>query len=661
MDGEVLSQQQGTRATPKNALPTLNLSKIRPSYDNQQGGTSNQALRPPLSSRNPAGAQSHRADVSVPNGNSVIESRNAPERTVPTYPDDRRKSSTRDIPPLNPAPAPLGTGFGSGVPDGAQTSRSSRPQAAASLANAKPTTPRGTSGGTTSGSIAPLTARPSTQKSSWDPPPQPLTDSSRIKGTVGAPHTIPLSPHAALKLHASALSPFEQSEILEYNQIFFVGAGANKIRNGNAANNNGFDDERGDYIMTLHDHFSYRYEVLLLLGKGSFGQVVKAFDYKTNQLIALKIIRNKKRFHHQALVEVKILEHLRDHDHEDSTNIIRMNEYFYFRNHLCITFELLSINLYEFIKNNNFQGLSLSLIRRFAIQLLTSLRFQRKHRIIHCDLKPENILLKQANKSGIKVIDYGSSCFEDERVYTYIQSRFYRAPEVILGLPYNTAIDMWSLGCILAELYTGYPLFPGENEVEQLACVMEVLGLPPKRLVDSSTRKKMFFDSQGNPRIVANSRGKKRRPASKDMMSAIKCNDPVFVSFLESCLRWDMRERATPEDGLQHEWILEATQPAPTFRSSLNAPLSPPPSSRERHTNIRKSVRESLNGPLLAALGSSTTQSHGSSGQPSSSDKDRDRSFFPPIDSNPPKTGRSRKEEQKDPGQLTSRLYYAMS
>lgn len=82
--------------------------------------------------------------------------------------------------------------------------------------------------------------------------------------------------------------------------------------------------------------------------------------------------------------------------------------------------------------------------------------------IIHCDLKPENIMLRHPNRSIIKVIDFGSSCLSTERVYTYIQSRFYRAPEIILGMQYGTAIDMWSFGCILAELYTGYPLFPGE-------------------------------------------------------------------------------------------------------------------------------------------------------------------------------------------------------
>lgn len=116
-----------------------------------------------------------------------------------------------------------------------------------------------------------------------------------------------------------------------------------------------------------------RYEVLGILGKGSFGQVLKVLDYKTGSFKALKIIRNKKRFHHQAQVELKVLEHLRSNDGDDSHNVIHIQEHFMFRNHLCITFELLSINLYEFIKQNNFVGLSISLIRRFAVQMLQSL------------------------------------------------------------------------------------------------------------------------------------------------------------------------------------------------------------------------------------------------------------------------------------------------
>jgi len=370
-----------------------------------------------------------------------------------------------------------------------------------------------------------------------------------------------MTPAQALKKYRGTLSEFEEGEILDYPQVYFVGDKAHKLmKTSSNSNNYGYDDERGDYHIVQHDHLGYRFEVLGNLGKGSFGQVCKCYDFKDNAMMAVKLIRNKKRFHHQALVEVKLLKYIKDMDPHDQANIVRMHEYFYFRNHLCISFEVMSINLYELVKNNNFQGLSLGLIRRFAVQMLTSLRALRKLRIIHCDLKPENVLLRQPNKSGIKIIDFGSSCFEDERVYTYIQSRFYRSPEVILGLPYDTAIDMWSFGCILAEMYTGYPIFPGENEMEQLSCIMEVNGPPPNELVSMSNRKKMFFDSQGQPRIVPNSRGKKRRPNTKDLATILACNDNGFVSFLKGCLKWDPRTRFKPEDAIQHEWVLEGLQ-----------------------------------------------------------------------------------------------------
>ena len=98
---------------------------------------------------------------------------------------------------------------------------------------------------------------------------------------------------------------------------------------------------------------------------------------------------------------------------------------------------------------------------------------------------------------SFQVIDFGSSCYEHQRVYTYIQSRFYRAPEVILGARYGMPIDMWSLGCILAELLTGYPLLPGEDEADQLSCIIELLGMPPQKLLDQSKRAKNFISSKG--------------------------------------------------------------------------------------------------------------------------------------------------------------------
>jgi len=109
---------------------------------------------------------------------------------------------------------------------------------------------------------------------------------------------------------------------------------------------------------------------------------------------------------------------------------------------------------------------------KYTVQILKALKYMKSYEIVHCDLKPENILLWKANKPHIKIIDFGSSCFEKEKVYTYIQSRYYRAPEVILGISYTTAIDMWSVGCIIYELFTGFPLFAGENENQQLQCIM---------------------------------------------------------------------------------------------------------------------------------------------------------------------------------------------
>lgn len=166
------------------------------------------------------------------------------------------------------------------------------------------------------------------------------------------------------------------------------------------------------------------------------------------------------------MIEAGILETLRDGDPDDKKNIVRIQESLVFRKHLILTFEMLSMNLYEFIKMNNFKGVSEGLVRRFAIQILVALHYMKEHQIVHCDMKPENILLRKSNKSGIKVIDVGSSTYESEQFYTYIQSRFYRAPEIMMGIKYTPAIDMWSFGCILYELYIGYPLFAGEDEKE---------------------------------------------------------------------------------------------------------------------------------------------------------------------------------------------------
>ncbi|BAE62456.1 unnamed protein product [Aspergillus oryzae RIB40] len=398
-----------------------------------------------------------------------------------------------------------------------------------------------------------------------------------------------VSPAQALKM--ANLNIFERGEIIDFKDIFFCGTQHAKKHVGDLnaqAANFGYDDDRGDYNIVIGDHLAYRYEVIDVLGKGSFGQVLRCVDHKTGGLVAVKIIRNKKRFHQQALIEVNLLQKLKEWDPHRRHSVVNFTQSFYFRGHLCISTELLGMNLYEFIKAHDFKGFSVKLIRRFTKQILSTLVLLHTKKVIHCDLKPENILLVHPMSSEIRVIDFGSSCFENEKVYTYIQSRFYRSPEVILGMSYGMPIDMWSLGCILAELYTGYPIFPGENEQEQLACIMEVFGPPEKHLIEKSTRKKLFFDSLGKPRLTVSSKGRRRRPSSKELRQVLKCDDEAFLDFISRCLRWDPSRRLSPHDALRHEFLTGLKMPSRsrTYTTSLNSPakrgntLSTPSSGR---------------------------------------------------------------------------------
>ncbi|EIN07636.1 hypothetical protein PUNSTDRAFT_45173 [Punctularia strigosozonata HHB-11173 SS5] len=417
----------------------------------------------------------------------------------------------------------------------------------------------------------------------------------------------PVSPEDVLNSsQVKYLSQYERQEILDYPSVYFIGARSQKkpATTEDSTNNHGYDDERGDYLVVNHDHLSYRYEVVGTLGKGSFGQVLRCRDHATGESVAVKIIRNKKRFHHQAMVEIKILDNLRKWDPEEKHQVIKMTEHFNFRGHLCIAMELLSINLYELIKANGFVGFTTGLIRRFTSQMLMSLSLMRHHRIVHCDLKPENVLLKHPAKSAIKVIDFGSSCFEHEKIYTYIQSRFYRSPEVILGMNYHMAIDMWSLGCILAELYTGFPIFPGENEQEQLSCIMEVLGVPDKDFINRSSRKRLFFDSSGAPRPVINSKGRRRRPGTKTLQQVLRCDDENFVDFIAKCLIWDPERRLKPQQALRHPFILNSrkklTSPSPSAARSLLSSPSLSSGSRTKPTETPKKSQIGAPTPLTA-------------------------------------------------------------
>ncbi|KAK5988821.1 Serine/threonine-protein kinase ppk15 [Cladobotryum mycophilum] len=266
--------------------------------------------------------------------------------------------------------------------------------------------------------------------------------------------------------------------------------------------NDGYDNEDSDYILYVNDILGSeeaghknRYLILDVLGQGTFGQVVKCQNLKTQEVVAVKVIKNRTAYFNQSMMEVSVLDLLNTKlDKNDDHHLLRLKDTFIHRQHLCLVFELLSVNLYELIKQNQFRGLSTTLVRVFAQQLLNGLALLNKARLIHCDLKPENILLKNLESPIIKIIDFGSACDERQTVYTYIQSRFYRSPEVLLGLPYSSAIDMWSLGCIVVELFLGLPLFPGSSEYNQIARIVEMLGNPQNWMIEMGKQGLEFFE-----------------------------------------------------------------------------------------------------------------------------------------------------------------------
>ncbi|XP_057788720.1 uncharacterized protein LOC131005701 isoform X2 [Salvia miltiorrhiza] len=224
-------------------------------------------------------------------------------------------------------------------------------------------------------------------------------------------------------------------------------------------NRTGFEENK-EFPIVLNSVIAGRYYVTEILGSAAFSRVVQAHDLYSGIDVCLKIIKNDKDFFDQSLDEIKLLKFVNKNDPADEHHILRLYDYFYHQEHLFIVTELLRANLYEFQKYNRESGaeayFTMHRLQVIIRQCLEALVYLHDLGIVHCDLKPENILIKSYRRCEIKVIDLGSSCFQtDSPLSLYVQSRSYRAPEVMLGLPYDQKIDLWSVGCILAELYSG--------------------------------------------------------------------------------------------------------------------------------------------------------------------------------------------------------------
>jgi dual specificity tyrosine-phosphorylation-regulated kinase 1 len=379
-----------------------------------------------------------------------------------------------------------------------------------------------------------------------------------------------------------------------------------------------WDDENHDYIVQRGELVMCRYELQNVIGKGSFGQVVRAYDKLEKKTVAIKIIKNKPPFFKQAQIEIRLLELMNKLDPDDKAGIVRLINHFQFREHLCLVFEMLSFNLYDLLRNTQFEGISLGLIRRFARQLLTSLQFLSRSEvsIIHCDLKPENILLVHPRQNLIKLIDFGSSCHTGEKIYQYIQSRFYRSPEVLMGVSYSQPIDMWSLGCILVELHTGNPLFGGKDEEDQMFKIVDVLGMPPVSMLLRGTKCGKFFvkNTQGNyDRKPPKDLTRRYGPRKLSTVLGVDMGGPqgrwrskpghtradydLFLDLIDKLLVFDPSKRLTPHQAKDHPFFA-VEEPSST---TLVASSSSSSSSSASRTSGKPSSRPSSAGPTVSA------------------------------------------------------------
>ncbi|AFM99282.1 protein kinase domain-containing protein [Encephalitozoon hellem ATCC 50504] len=285
---------------------------------------------------------------------------------------------------------------------------------------------------------------------------------------------------------------------------------------------------RGDY---LSKNKNQKYMVIGMLGTGTFGQVVRCVG-PDGEEVAIKVVKNQPKYYNYEMNEVRILHKLLYNNLND--RFVAIKDVFMYKQHLCIVEELLGRNLYTFLKMTRFKGLDHSTVRTILQQVLEGMIQLSILGIIHCDLKPENILIADYDTFKVKIIDFGSAVTSPQGSHFYVQSRYYRAPEVILGIPYGSSCDVWSLGCIGYELYVGHPLFPGKDNTDQIGRIYGLFGSLPMFMIEHGKNSSVFFEKENGYRFVG-------QPSSftlEDMKKAIRSkdnmqeDDDVFIEFL---------------------------------------------------------------------------------------------------------------------------------
>ncbi|KAI8063563.1 kinase-like domain-containing protein [Gongronella butleri] len=341
-----------------------------------------------------------------------------------------------------------------------------------------------------------------------------------------------------------------------------------------------WDDPEGYYNVRIGELLDNgRYQTTAHLGKGVFSSVVRATDVQSGEQVAIKLIRSNETMYKAGQKELALLNKLMEADPDNKKHVIRFLGHFEHRGHLCLVFESLSMNLRTVVKKyGKDMGISIKAVRVYAQQLFLSLSLLRKCNLLHADIKPDNILVNES-KNVLKLCDLGSASDASENEITpYLVSRFYRAPEIILGLHYDFALDVWSAACTLYELFTAKILFPGRNNNQMLKYMMELKGKFPNKMIRKAQFGDQHFDPSSNA-FLSQEKDKlsgqtvvKPIPVVKlghdlktRVLNAAAAIEPVsdadmplllsFVDLLDRCLHLTPDRRITPKEALQHPFI----------------------------------------------------------------------------------------------------------
>jgi serine/threonine-protein kinase PRP4 len=338
-----------------------------------------------------------------------------------------------------------------------------------------------------------------------------------------------------------------------------------------------WNDEEGYYCFRTGEMLQDRYHVLGFHGKGVFGTVLKAIDTITQQDVAIKVIRNNEWMKKSGIREIDLLMKLNKNDPDDKCHCVRALTHFQFRNHLCIVFEGLAMDLRSVIKKYGKEqgkqvGINLDGVRLYALQLFVALKHLRNNNILHADIKPDNILVNEKS-TIVKLCDFGSGSDASENAITpYLVSRFYRAPEIVLGMRYSFPIDIWSVGCSLYELFTGEILFPSANNNDLLYQVQQVKGPFTNKMLKKCLFRDKHFDQSGvflykeddsvtnKPMIkriagVAKTRDLKTLLLAADETGNNRKKILQLADLLEKCLALDPVKRITVDEALEHPFL----------------------------------------------------------------------------------------------------------